>query len=77
MMSVQKTKGKNLSRSSEDLYKVMRCLGEVLKGRRRVFNGELVEIIGYDEQKRAIMVRSLSRGDILYLRKLAEVRKII
>ena len=57
-------------------HELLKCVGGLLAKQERKFKGRRVVVIGYDESKRAIMLRTID-GDIIYVRTIAELRSLL
>jgi len=57
-------------------HELLKCVGALLAKQERKFKGRRVVVIGYDESKRAIMLRTID-GDIIYVRTIAELRSLL
>jgi len=61
---------------SEKKHELLECVGKILTKQERKFKGKRVVVIGYDNSKRAIVVRTYD-GDIMYIRTIAELRSLL
>jgi hypothetical protein len=61
---------------SSKKHELLRCVGGLLAKQERKFKGKRVIVLGYDEAKRAIVVKSYD-GDIMYIRTIAELRSLL
>jgi len=61
---------------SSKKHELLKCVGELLTKQERKFKGKRVVILGYDEAKRAIVLKSYD-GDIIYIRSIAELRSLL
>jgi len=61
---------------SSKKHELLKCVGELLAKQERKFKGKRVVILGYDEAKRAIVLKSYD-GDIIYIRSIAELRSLL
>jgi hypothetical protein len=55
----------------------MECIGNVLAGEVRILYGSRVKIIGYDYQKKGILVQYLDNKDIAVVNRIHDIRRII
>jgi hypothetical protein len=61
---------------SSKKHELLKCVGGLLMKQERKFKGKRVVVLGYDEAKRAIIVKSYD-GDIMYIRTIAELRSLL
>jgi hypothetical protein len=61
---------------SQKKHELLKCVGGLLAKQERKFKGKRVTVIGYDEAKRAIVLKSYD-GDIIYIRSIAELRSLL
>ena len=66
-----------MSRLSEDKEKLMECIGNALAGEVRILYGNRVKIIGYDYQRKGILVEYLDTKDIAIINRVHDIRRII
>jgi hypothetical protein len=57
-------------------HELLKCVGNLLAKQERKFKGKRIVILGYDDQKRAIVAKSYD-GEIVYIRSIAELRAIL
>ena len=61
---------------SERKHELLECVGKLLAKQERKFKGKRVVVLGYDNSKRAIVVKTYG-GDIMYIRTIAELRSML
>jgi len=61
---------------SQRKHELLECVGKLLTKQERKFKGRRVVIMGYDESKRAIVLKTVD-GDIIYVRTIAELRSLL
>ena len=61
---------------SQRKHELLKCVGSLLLKQERKFKGKRVTVMGYDESKRAIVLRTTD-GDIIYVRTIAELRSLL
>jgi len=61
---------------SQRKHELLKCVGSLLLKQERKFKGKRVTVMGYDESKRAIVLRTMD-GDIIYVRTIAELRSLL
>jgi hypothetical protein len=61
---------------SDRKHELLKCVGTLLAKQERKFRGKRVTVLGYDESKRAIILRTCD-GDIVYIRTIAELRSLL
>jgi len=66
----------NMRYISEKKHELMECVGKILAKQERKFKGKRVVVLGYDNSKRAIVVKTYD-GDIIYVRTIAELRSLL
>ncbi len=61
---------------SQKKHELLKCVGGLLAKQERKFKGKRVIVLGYDDAKRAIVLKSYD-GDIIYVRSIAELRSLL
>ena len=61
---------------SQRKHELLECIGKLLTKQERKFKGKRVIVLGYDESKRAIVLKTYD-GDIIYVRTIAELRSLL
>jgi hypothetical protein len=61
----------------EDKERLMECIGNVLAGETRILYGNRVKIIGYDHQRKGILVEYLDNREITVINRIHDIRRII
>jgi hypothetical protein len=55
----------------------MECIGNALAGEVRILYGNRVKVIGYDYQRKGILVEYLDTKDIAIINRVHDIRRII
>ncbi len=66
-----------MSRLAEDKEKLMECIGNALAGEVRILYGNRVKVIGYDYQRKGILVEYLDNREIAIVNRIHDIRRII
>jgi len=62
---------------TEDKEKLMECIGNALAGEVRILYGNRVKVIGYDYQRKGILVEYLDNREITIINRIHDIRRII
>ena len=57
-------------------HELLKCVGTLLAKQERKFKGRRVTVLGYDDNKRAIVLKTVD-GDLIYIRTIAELRSLL
>jgi len=66
----------NMRYISQRKHELLKCVGTLLMKYERKYKGKRVIVAGYDDSKRAIVLKSID-GDIIYVRTIAELRSLL
>jgi len=66
-----------LSRDTTDKERLMQCIGEVLAGEQRILYGHRVKIIGYDHQRKGILIQYVDTKEMAIITRVHDLRRVI